>query len=36
MKSSMSALVAKFACFNLAAKFSAIELLNSCAEIYLQ
>ena len=35
MKSSISALVTKMACFNLAAKFSAVNLLNSFVVTYL-
>ena len=34
-ESSISALVAKFACFNYAAKFYAVNLLNSGVVIYL-
>ena len=33
MKSAISVLVAKFACFNLAAKFPAVNFLNSCVLI---
>ena len=35
MKSAVSPLVAKFACFNFAVKFSAINLLNSAVVVYL-
>ena len=31
----MSALIANFACANLAAKLSAVNLLNYCVAIYL-
>ena len=34
-KSVISFLVAKFACFNLAVKFSAVDLLNSGVVIYV-
>ena len=35
MKSAISALVAKFACADIAAKISAVNLLSSCVVIYL-
>ena len=34
-KCAISAVVANFACANLAAKFSAVNVLNSCVVIYL-
>ena len=35
MKSAILALVANFSCANLAAKSSAVNILNSCVVIYL-